>query len=99
MVVLGLAITFGPVDVFNDADGLQVYALAPPAVKAILCPPQMVSSGVTKNVGDGFTVSVNWVVDEHPFALPVTVYVVVDVGLAVTLEPVVALSDAAGLHV
>jgi hypothetical protein len=34
----------------------------------------------------------------HPSASPVTVYVVVETGLAVTLEPVVALSAVDGVH-
>ena len=48
--------------------------------------------------GTGFTVTVICAVDVHPFASPVTVYVVVEDGLAVTLAPVVALSDVDGLH-
>ena len=47
--------------------------------------------------GNGFTVTVTVVVFEHPAALvPVTVYVVVPGGLAVTLVPVVALNPVAG---
>ncbi len=48
-------------------------------------------------VGNGFTVTVVVVVFTHPNALvPVIVYVVVPVGLAVTLVPVVALKPVAG---
>lgn len=65
----------------------------------MLCPLQMVSSGDTNTLGDGFTVTVNCAVDEHPFEIPVTVYVVVVEGLATTLEPVDELSVEAGLHV
>ena len=34
----------------------------------------------------------------HPVAVPITVYVVVVVGLAITDEPVVLLNPVAGLH-
>lgn len=36
---------------------------------------------------------------EHPLDVPVTVYVIVAVGFAVTEEPVVELNPVAGLHV
>ncbi len=95
----GFAITFGPVDVLSDAAGLHEYVLAPPAVRDMLCPLQMAALGETNTDGEGFTVTVNCVEDEHPFALPVTVYVVVAEGLAITLEPVDELNDEDGLHV
>ena len=95
----GVAITFGPVDELNEADGLHEYVFAPPAVRAMLCPLQMVSSGDTNTFGDGFTLTVSCAVDEQPFELPVTVYVVVEEGLAMTLEPMDALSVEAGLHI
>ena len=44
-------------------------------------------------------VTVTCAVDVQPKASPVTVYVVVADGVAVTLEPVDALSVADGLHV
>ena len=49
--------------------------------------------------GSGFTVTVPCPVDVQPLlSVPVTVYVIVEVGLAVTEEPVVELSAVAGLH-
>ena len=48
-------------------------------------------------VGGGFTMTVTCAV--HPPGVPVTVYVVVVVGDAVTEEPVVALKPVAGVHV
>src|ERR1700752_3997221 len=48
--------------------------------------------------GIGFTVTVTCVVAVQPSVLPVTVYVVVEVGLAVTVEPMLALKLVAGLH-
>jgi predicted SpoU family rRNA methylase len=44
------------------------------------------------------TVTVTLVVFEHPFAVPVTVYVWVDVNVAVTVAPVVELNPVAGLQ-
>ena len=55
--------------------------------------------GETVTTGRGFTVTVTCVDAVHPLlSVPVTVYVVVEVGLAVTEEPVVALSAFAGVH-
>ena len=61
--------------------------LAPPAVSVMFCPVQMLAFGVTVTTGNGFTVTVTCAVEVHPLILPVTVYVVVDVGVAVTEEP------------
>ena len=47
----------------------------------------------------GLTVTVTVAVLEQPEVVPVTVYVVVEPGLAVTEEPVVALRPVPGLHV
>ena len=48
-------------------------------------------------VGNGFKFTITEVVFEQPLALvPVTVYVVLDVGFAVTVVPVVELSPVAG---
>ena len=69
------------------------------AVSVVFCPMQMVSSGETEIAGSGFTVTVVCDVAVHPFAeVPVTIYVVVEVGCAVTLEPVDEFNDAEGLH-
>ena len=45
-----------------------------------------------------FTVTVTWAEAVHPFVVPITVYVVVEVGLADTLEPVELLNEADGDH-
>jgi hypothetical protein len=53
----------------------------------------------TEILGKGFITTVTVVVLEHPSALvPVTLEVVVDVGFAVTVAPVVPLSPVAGNH-
>ena len=59
----------------------------------------MVSSGETEITGTGLTLTVTCEEAVHPFKSPTTLYVVVDTGLATTLEPVDEFNDAAGLHV
>ena len=62
------------------------------------CPVQTVSSGETERTGGGLTVTVTCCDAEHPNEFPVTVYVVVAVGVAMTVEPVDELNDADGLQ-
>jgi hypothetical protein len=70
--------------------------LAPFAVSVADCPLQIVA-GETVITGSAFTVTVTCVVAvQLLMSVPVTVYVIVEVGFAVTLEPVVALSAVAG---
>lgn len=101
VVVVGPAVTVAPVVPDNPVDGLHEYVEAPDAVSDTLLPLQIVGAdGVTLTVGKGFTVTVTFFVLTHPFAsVPVTVYVVVDVGFAVTVAPVVGDKPVAGLHV
>ena len=56
-------------------------------------------AGVAVTVGDGLTVTVIVVVSEHVPVAPITEYVCVEDGDAVTDDPVVALRPVAGLHV
>ena len=81
------------------AEGLHVYVFAPLAFSVALSPLQMETLGVTEITGMGLTVTVTCVVPTHPFKSPVTVYVVVERGVAVTIEPVALLNVAAGPHV
>jgi hypothetical protein len=99
VVLVGLAVTALPVVALNPVPGLHVYVLAPLAVKDVDEPEQIVCEATVK-VGVGLTVIVAVAVLVHPEAdVPVTVYAVVTVGLAVTALPVVALNPVEGLHV
>ena len=74
--------------------------LAPLAVSVADAPLQIGDGVGTVITGSGFTVTVTCAVAEHPLAsVPVTVYVVVEDGLAVTLEPVVELRFVDGVQV
>lgn len=98
VVEAGLAVTVVPVVALSPVAGDHAYVDAPLAVNGVLVPVQMVVDG-TLTIGNGFTVTVTVPVFTHPAALvPVIVYVVVAVGLAVTLAPVVALNPVAGDH-
>ena len=72
--------------------------LAPDAVNVTDCPVHTAAGVFTVTTGSGLMVTVTCAVAEHPPDVPVTVYVVVDEGFAVTEEPVVELSPVAGLH-
>ena len=66
---------------------------------AVCCPTQIAGGGVTEITGREFTFTVTCVDAVQPLlSVPVTVYVEVEVGFAVTVEPVVALSPVAGDH-
>src|SRR5690349_13769405 len=95
VVDTGDAVTDEPVVLLNPVAGLQVYVLAPDAFSTVDCPAQ-IEAGGTEITGAGVTVTVTCAVDVHPSRVPVTVYVVVLAGVAVTLEPVVALRPVAG---
>lgn len=96
-VLVGEAATVAPVVPLNPVAGDHEYVVAPLAVSVVLPPVQMVlESGVTVITGSGVTVTVVVAVDEQLPVVPVTVYVVVLVGLAVTFAPVVPLKPVAG---
>ena len=72
--------------------------LAPLAVNVTDCPAHIGAGVVTVITGSGLTVTVTCAVAVHPFEVPVTVYVVVAVGFAVTGEPVELLKLPEGLQ-
>ena len=99
VVALGLAVTLEPVELLNDDDGDHEYSVAPVAVSVTGEPLQIAVFGETVRT-TVLTVTVPCPVEEQPFAsVPVTVYVVVVDGFAVTLEPIVELRFVDGLHV
>ena len=100
MVLVGLAVTELPVDELKLPVGDQAYVVAPLAVKLVELPLHILAAPEeTVTVGNVFTVTATVFVFTHPFALvPVTVYVVVTVGLATTVAPVLALNPLVGDH-
>jgi hypothetical protein len=72
----------------------QLYVLAPLAVNVEVCPLHIdVGLADAVTVGNGFTVTLTVVVAVHTSLTPVTVYVVVEVGDTVLLEPLPKLCD------
>jgi hypothetical protein len=100
VVEVGFAVTGEPVVELSAVDGVHVYVVAPLAVSvAVCCPTHIAGGGATVTTGRGLTFTVTCVDAVHPFtSVPVTVYVVVEVGFAVTGEPVVELNAVAGVH-
>ena len=76
VVVVGetVAVAAVPAPLFHE------YVVAPDAEIVVDCPEQMVDVPVAVTVGVGLTVIVTDAVFVHPAVVPVTVYVVVDVG-------------------
>ena len=95
-----MAVTDEPVVALNPAAGAHVYVAAPLAVRLVPLPPvhMLATAGVTVTVGVGFTVTTTVASLEQLPLVPVTVYDVVTVGLAVTVAPTVALNPVAGLQ-
>ena len=97
VVAVGQALTLAPVVALRAVAGVQVYVVAPEAVRVTQTPWQTVAGfGATVTVGEGLTITVAVAVPEPQGPVPVTVYVVVTVGQAVGEAPVVALSPVAG---
>ena len=78
-----VAVTLAPVVAINPVAGLQVYVVAPLAVKAMLCPLHVVGdAGENVMLGRGFTVTLTVDVLVQPL-LPVTVTVYVPLAAVV----------------
>lgn len=82
----------------NPVEGLQLYVVAPLAVKLVEFPAQIVALA-TVMVGFDITVTVEVAVAEQLPLVPLMVYICVEAGLAFTVEPVLAFKEAAGLQV
>lgn len=87
---------------FITVPSLKVSDQGPVPVSAteswVELPTQIVVPPLITAVGFGFTVTVTCAVPVQPFEVPVTVYVVVAVGLAVTTAPVVGVNPVVGLQ-
>lgn len=96
----GFATGFAMLALLRPVAGLQLYDVeAPLAVSVVLLPAQIVVVPLTVITGIGFTVTVTVEVPVQEPCVPLTVYVVVDVGDATGLAIVALLSVPAGLHV
>jgi hypothetical protein len=97
VVTVGLATTTLLVVELKPVAGVHEYVVAPLAVKVAEVPAQTVAL-FTVTVGVGLTVT--WLVSApvHPLDVPVTVYVIVAVGLATTVVAVVELNPVAGVQ-
>jgi hypothetical protein len=98
VVTLGVADGEEQVVQERPTAGLHTYVDAPLAVSTAATPSHLVTLLPADTVGDVFTVTVTVAVREHPLAVPVTVYVVVVVGLATGLAQVVQDKPVDGAH-
>jgi len=101
VVIVGLAVVFGPNVVVNAMFGLQLYVVAPLAVKLTELPKQINAGfGLIVTVGFGTTLAVafcDWLL--QPTLPPIILYTVVTVGFAITLGPFGVFKVALGVHV
>ena len=99
---VGFAIGLDTVVELNPVDGVQLYVLPPTDVEPIVveAPLQIDTFDPAAATGNGFTVTVTLLDEEHPVAVTVsvTVYVVVVVGFAVGLDTVDELNPVDGVQ-
>jgi hypothetical protein len=92
VVVDGLAVTLAVFVALNPVDGLHTYVDAPLAVKVVLKPSQIIASEPALTLGNWLTVTeVTALVEEHPFAVTVTLNDVVLTGVTVINDVVAPL--------
>lgn len=94
----GLAVIEFPLVALNPVPGAHVYDAAPAAVNNALLPEQTMAFGVTETFGVWVTCTATVAVFEQPFVVPVTEYVMLDAGDAVTFVPLVAERLVEGLQ-
>ncbi len=100
VVVVGLATGFAVLGLLRPAEGVHVYEVAVLLAVIVTELPLHIAGleGVIVITGLVETVTVTVAEPVHPLAVPVTVYVVVDTGLATGLTLVVLLKPVAGDH-
>lgn len=98
---MGEATTTCPVVLLSAVAGLQVYVVAPPAVKVLGAPGQVNgNAALAVTVGTPFTFIIAVVESMHPKTeVPTIWYVVVAAGVAVTVAPVDVFKVPAGCQV
>jgi hypothetical protein len=100
VVDAGVAVTVEPALTFKPAVGVHAYVEPPFAVKVTEFPAQIAELvGLTVTVGLLFTTTITIAVSIHPELVPVTVYVVVDAGVAVTEAVLVLFRPVDGFQV
>jgi len=92
----GVATVLLPVVVLSPVLGDHANVVAPFACNVALLPAQTDCVGDTLSVGNAFTVTAIVLVLEQPFCVPVTVYVMFDGGLALTVAPVLLFNAVSG---
>jgi hypothetical protein len=100
VVEAGLAFAESHVAQFKPDEGNHWYEGAPFALSAKLSPAHIAGvGGTTVTVGVIFTVikALSFVL-HPPVPFPVTIYSVVAVGVATTVEPIVVFNPAGGAH-
>lgn len=95
-MIVGVLTTDDPLVELNPAAGLHVKEVAPLALKvALLVAHTLLAFVVALTVGCWFTVSVNVTgALPHPTSSPVTVYTVVEAGLAVGVAQLLQFNPA-----
>lgn len=93
-MLAGLATGFEIEALLKEAEGDHEYAVPPDAFKVVLPPGHIDADTPALAVGRLLTFTITSSVDEHPFDVTETVYVVVEDGVAVG-EDVVAFTNVA----
>ncbi len=75
VVEVGVATGLEIVALLKPVEGVQLYVVAPLEVKLKDDPAQIFPPEPTVKFGDALTLIVMFEVEEHPFEIPVTVYV------------------------
>ena len=91
---VGLAVGFEIVALLRERAGDHTYVFAPVAERLTEFPAQSVAEGEATTVGIGCTVTL--AVAEHPLVVPVTVYWVEVLGVAIGLNELALLSPIEG---